>query len=596
MALLLKWLRPSDASTMTNEASARSSRSFHIAAVAVIVAYLVTAFILVDDYGITWDEPADFGIGHKYLHWYQTGHLDFYDEHPIIAGHPDFYVSWVRKAQYILWPTANILSAMSCWLFFQKLGIYDPIAAHHIFVPLLVAGLLYALYRFVARHWQPQTGLIAILILITFPRFFGHTFNNIKDIPALVFLSLTILAYAQWTHTSRKRWLVAAFVAWWFALTTKVDTVMVVPLLILWQLPNIVTALRERQTIMLSTLLVFSVGIVLVSIAYFAAFPPVSPIPDSAEDLKFIARHLRYAALRGTAGHSVAVHGSSGGIAAISDWTTFSVLGEKVWNLRSIVLVSLTVPITMGIAFLTGSFVALRKYRSPMYLLLLVWVAVPILRHCLPTLLLYDGIRLFLWFIVPFSVLAAIGVERIARAATERFALRGTISILVLTILVVAPNVSAIISTHPYQTTYTNMLHRTVDKFGIWRSRLQNLNFADYWMNSYKEASAWLDENASPNSHIAAYPVASTLEYYFKRQDLRAIWIHNIDQDMLAAGNLYMVVIPTSYKGYDRVRELIAEMTLVHQITRQGREIASIYHKSGNSADDDTTTGFREKQ
>ncbi len=508
----------------------------------------------------------------------------------MIPNHPNFYVGWVREAQYILWPTANILSATSCWLFFHELGLYDPVSAHHLFVPILVAGFLYALYRFVSSHWQPQTGLISILILITFPRFFGHSFNNTKDIPSLVFLSLAIISYAQWTHTYRKRWLAAAFVAWWFALTTKADAVMVVPLLVIWQLPNLIAALRENQTISLRTLLFFFAGVVLVSLAYFAAFPPISPFPDSTEDLKFVARHLRYAVLRGTAGHSVAVHGSSGGTAAVSDWFSFSLLGEKVWNMRSMVLLGLTVPIMTGVASIIGMVNALKKYRSSMYLLLLIWVAVPVLRHCLPTLLLYDGIRLFLWFIVPFSVLAAIGVERVARLVSERLPIRRAAVMVVLSIFVVAPNASAIISTHPYQTTYTNAIHRALRETGIWRDRPQKLNLADYWMNSYKEACAWLDENASPDSYIAAYPIPSTLDYYFERTDLQTIWIHNVDQELLTAGNVYTIVIPTSYSGYDRVKSLIPQMTLVHRISRQGREIVSIYHKPGTSVDDSGTT------
>ena len=52
-----------------------NTRAYHIAAICVIAAYLVTAFVIVDDYGITWDEPADFGIGHKYLYWLSLIHI-----------------------------------------------------------------------------------------------------------------------------------------------------------------------------------------------------------------------------------------------------------------------------------------------------------------------------------------------------------------------------------------------------------------------------------------------------------------------------------------------------------------------------------------
>ena len=53
-----------------------------------------------DDYGITLDEPRNFGIGHKYLHYFKTGHLDFEDDRPRIEGHPDFYTNYTDKQAF----------------------------------------------------------------------------------------------------------------------------------------------------------------------------------------------------------------------------------------------------------------------------------------------------------------------------------------------------------------------------------------------------------------------------------------------------------------------------------------------------------------
>ena len=108
------------------------------------LSYLFAGFLIVSDYGLTADEPQDFGIGHKYLYFYQSGHLDFNDRLPELANHPVFYNQFVKVHYPSLFPLANILSAVSCNLFFEKLGWLDPVAAHHFIIIILTSLFILA--------------------------------------------------------------------------------------------------------------------------------------------------------------------------------------------------------------------------------------------------------------------------------------------------------------------------------------------------------------------------------------------------------------------------------------------------------------------
>jgi len=204
----------------------------NIAALIISIVYLIIASFLINDYGITHDEPQNFSVGHAYLHFYQSGDLNFESNIPTIENHPDFLKTATCPER--IWPFANILSAITCSVFYQKLNLLNPISAHHIIIPIMTSIFLFIQFLFVKKHWGNLAGFLSILVLITYPRFFGHTFNNIKDVPEIILFSTSIFAFAEWIISKRVKFLYTGFVFFGLALATKIDAIFIPMILALW--------------------------------------------------------------------------------------------------------------------------------------------------------------------------------------------------------------------------------------------------------------------------------------------------------------------------------------------------------------------------
>ena len=153
--------------------------------------------------------------------------MNFKDDTPKIEGHEELYTHIVKDYPYQQWPFANILSAITCYIFYQKLHLLDLISAHHIIIPILTAVFLYILFRFVKRYWGSFAGLVSVLTLITYPRFFGHSFNNIKDVPLIIFSSIAIMHFTEWFLKHKIRYLYYGFIFLGFALAIRADAILV---------------------------------------------------------------------------------------------------------------------------------------------------------------------------------------------------------------------------------------------------------------------------------------------------------------------------------------------------------------------------------
>ena len=529
------------------------NKTFHFLAIAVIVLYLVISFIVVKDYGITWDEPVNFEIGHKYLHYYITGELNLADDAPKIEGHPNFYVDAVTyfPATQKFGAVANTLSAVTCYIFYQRFHLLDPIPAHHIVVPILVAIFLYILFSFVRRYWGSFVAFLSVASLISYPRFFGHSFNNIKDVPQMVFSSLTIMVFVNWWFTKRIKYLYFTFILFGIALATKVDAVFAPVILILWLTPVFIQKLRRNDLLKIRTLAHMTAGGVIVALLFIVSYPPL---------LKMNKVNFLYSML--------------------SWYSNVAAAPNISWNLYAPLQISYVTPVIMLCLFAAGfiwiSCNDITKNRTNF--LLLIWFAFPVLRQCFPHVNHYDGIRHFLIFLVPFTIITSIGAEKVAGYLTNYTKIKRTISTGLLCIIILLPNVYSIVSAHPYQTTYFNCLIG-----GLKGAQNRGVPFScDYWLNSYREAGEWLEKNAKSDAKFCAYP-SKNLSYYISRKDLISIPPESIFQDNTS--NVYFVLIPRTwwpkmiFLDISKFLSKLEEYEVVYQIKRQEGEIVTIYHK-----------------
>jgi hypothetical protein len=133
--------------------------------------FLLTGLFIVGDYGMNIDSQKNFLEGELNLNYLHTGQVD------------QRVLQWQMHGTYIF-----IVADMMKRILHDTLHLYDPVAAHHIILPFLSSVFLIFLFYFVKRHFDALQGLIAVGFLLSFPYFWGYSFNNLKDIPLLIFL------------------------------------------------------------------------------------------------------------------------------------------------------------------------------------------------------------------------------------------------------------------------------------------------------------------------------------------------------------------------------------------------------------------------
>jgi hypothetical protein len=135
------------------------------------------------------------------------------------------------------------------------------------------------------------------------------------------------------------------------------------------------------------------------------------------------------------------------------------------------------------------------RERRPAVLLLLLWLAVPLVRSAVPGFRNYDGIRRFLEFLPPLMIVAGAAVGALVDLFARRARPSARVAIAaVLAVLACAHSIWIDVRLHPHQTSYLNP----------WRGGIAP---EDYSGNSLRTGIAWLNENAITGADVAV-PVA----------------------------------------------------------------------------------------
>jgi len=517
----------------------------------IIIFYLAISFAVITDYGITFDEPDNFTIGHKYLNYYLTGELNFKDDHPEISGHPNFNSRLVGRSPYIYGSFTNILSAVSCYLFYQKLKIFDPITAHHIIIPILTGIFLYCLFRFIQKYWGNFVAVLSVGILITCPRFFGESFNNIKDIPQVIFSSITIMFFADWVISRKLKDFYLAFLFLGIALATKLDAVITIMILTLWSFSYAIKMIYARVSGKAKYFAYICAGVFITFAVFLILLPPL--FPGQSGKMLFLNNMLSY-------------------------WRAIAIDHNVFWNIYAPAQMIYTTPIFILFLFVLGVKCIFTKQalKNKLNVLLIIWVAFPILRHCLPGSRHYDGIRHFLISLVPLAIIAAMGAEKALGRLSKIFKFKQLIVLIVLCIFILLPNMHALIITHPYQTTFFNSFVGGLK--GAQERKISSSS--DYWLNSYRNAGEWIEKNAKANTLYFAFPKQALFRYYIKRSDL--VPIPMLDWQNIPR-NAYIIIVPRPFKAsrinMDKLLAAVRNLEIVYQLRRQGGEILTIYYK-----------------
>ncbi len=455
-----------------------------------ILSFLAIAISTLSDYGLTYDE-AEFYFGDKYFYFlkernpdyllFEKDNIDLYHR----DDHPDFYFfsSFIKQNPHHVWPVGVTASSFTKYIFFTKLGLLDPIDAHHLIVPVAVAVLLIILYYFTLHQFGFWPACISILCLIIHPRFWSHLHHNTKDVPITLMFAIVIILFYYGITERKHKLILLSSVFWGIGLATKANAVFI-PIILL---PCLISVIHHRyketeslasrsELISLSFFPIIGLFLMLICWPYL-----LIEFPEN------LIAHCQYLISRGGQ-------------------------GSPSWNEMPIIHAVTTMPISILFLFTVGVIIILRetvkrKRLTPLYMLLFLWITIPILRVSIPKAIDFDGIRHWLEFLPPTVIIAGIGgsflLEQLSslvaynskKSKSSNFRQLTKIGTIVLYFL---PVIHWNIKNHPYQLAFFN-------KFigGLKGAQERNLPQAtDYWGSSYRKGIDWLNKNAEKDSML----------------------------------------------------------------------------------------------
>jgi 4-amino-4-deoxy-L-arabinose transferase-like glycosyltransferase len=196
-------------------------------AVAIGILTVIVLLLTTGGIGVTWDEPVYIASSNSYAAWF--GQLV---SNPVGAMNP----AAITKAWEVVHEHPPLVRIYSGLIWTVARHFTDDLTAHRLGNILLVGVMAALLYLMVAEEINALAGIATIVALFTMPRFFFHAHLIALDVP--VAAMSVIVAYIFWrTKDNTRVWpglLLGA--AWGMALSVKIDTIFILPTLLLWVL------------------------------------------------------------------------------------------------------------------------------------------------------------------------------------------------------------------------------------------------------------------------------------------------------------------------------------------------------------------------
>ena len=412
-------------------------------------------------YGITIDEPPQVAYGQAVFDWYFG--RDTAD---------DFF----QKIKQIDLELYGVLFNLVAYCTSQILP-FDLYDTHHLINA--IAGLLgvVVVYKIGATLGTSSTGLLAAILLLLIPRYYGHAFNNPKDIPFAICYAWSlyhlIRGLSEIPHLSWKR-IIFTGLTIGLTLGTRIGGLILFGYLgLFWTLTYFLDAMRtpQKKIAYLKTYAIQMASIIAIAwIAMLAFWPRAQQEPFT---YPFYA--LRYFS-----------HFTHNNTTFFDGQIIQSVDVPRTYALQwfAMILPELHILcLVAGLFYLACNFKKLALSRSHLQWMLVAFAAAfPLIYVISIHAPLYDGFRHFLFIFPPLAVLCAGGLERAIRYLTNRLRI-----FLIIPVLLAGFHIYDMILLHPNEYVYFNRIYAG----GLFKASQKYQT--DYWENTYKQGIAWLD-------------------------------------------------------------------------------------------------------
>jgi tetratricopeptide (TPR) repeat protein len=426
--------------------------------------YGVVVLMTFSSYGITTDEPLHVAYGEHIAKWY--GSL-FRDHTVFMASNLWLYGGFFDVVIYVL----------------KQVVPMDVYELRHLVCGLVGVLGVFGAYKVGALLGGPRAGFLAALFLILTPRYYGHVFNNTKDIPFAVgylwSLYYLVRCVGVLPHLSRDLiWKLGLVLGLTFGIRSSAALLVcylglffLLRYVQVWRFENaeIVGDWRRQVWRLLGLALVTYVTV-------FPFFPylhlhPITGLLDSLTAFsRFPEVHYNFYHGQYIASNALPWH-------YIPQWLL------------------ITVPEFVMLGLLVGVFCVVRKMSftwlqsvKGLQIGVLVFAGVfPIVFGVVSHTPLLNGIRHLTFVVPPLVVVSALGVSEAVRILKQIWVLRITGAVIGMAMLAVLFDM---VTMHPNQYVYFN---RT---FGGGLAEAATSYDTDYWNHTYKQGVRWIEEQA----------------------------------------------------------------------------------------------------
>ncbi len=508
-----------------------------------VLLYLAIIVFTFRDYGVTWDEEVQSNYGEQVIRWYGTHFADrsalTYRDLRYYGGFFDVVAqSATRVSPLGVFETRHLVNAL-----FGVLGVIGT----------------YKLGKYLAG---PPTGFLAARFLLLTPVYYGHSFNNPKDIP---FAALTLFAMVYLVRSVRHLprvpiGLTAKLgLALGLTLAIRVGGAVLVGYMViagcLWLLSRYASRTRHNSAKAVSTRPVthlslwfleacaIAYGVMLISWPYAQVDPLRNPIRALRVEAQF--PHVIPMLFEGK---TVAF-----------PHIPWYYVGK--WFLITIPEFFLLALVVAALLAGAATYRAVRRRGRANqfieYALLLISVVLPVAFAAATHANVYDGLRHFLFILPPLAVLAAAGIVKLIQQPRLRVIAVAVSAAILLSMVLTIVDMARL---HPYEAIFFNRL------FGRGVAEAARTFETDYWGNSYKEGAEWIVENYPAPAGEGRVKVAScssplSTEYYLPVD--RFEYVGSYDFEVSDRPDLFLA---TTRWGCDKN----LDGRIVHVVTRMG--------------------------
>lgn len=464
---------------LITDAPDKTYRAIALALMAVLGAVVLLTF---RRYGISWDETIQNQYGQAVFDYYASGLVDLrynqiFNLH-LYGGLFDGLATFIDRATpYHIFETRHLLNAL---------------------VGLLGLWGTWRLGRLIGGGF---TGLAAMLLLALTPMYYGHMFNNPKDIPfacgtvwTLYYMCKTLRAYP----TIRLSLLVKLGIVYGLTLGVRVNGVMFFPL---WGLMLSFVALRGLRgwepkdlSRLFARLATYGVTVFLIAYAVMLACWPwaqESPILNPFKAITTFSDFPQY------------VEVLLNGVIYESEKLPWSYLPAYFYVQLPVLQLFLVVA---SLFLWPKIYTRLPGDRKKAALVLVtLCAAFPVGYALIRRPALYDAVRHFIFVLPVVSILGALALRKIVRLAIVRGSqipsLWGRKAFYTgvggLFLILFALPLQAMVRLHPYEYIYINEIDGGVEKgFGQYE--------LDYWGSSFKDAAKALRDYVAAEEKLTA--------------------------------------------------------------------------------------------